>query len=54
MTEASTNLSTDMAIGIAKKFLRTMAQPIESNQTGVSLWTIKDIENRQKKVAAPM
>ncbi|ORZ26023.1 hypothetical protein BCR42DRAFT_458082 [Absidia repens] len=53
VTEASTNLSTDMAIGIAKKFLRTMAQPIETNQTGVSLWTIKDIENRQKKLAAP-
>ncbi|KAI8340451.1 hypothetical protein BC941DRAFT_220448 [Chlamydoabsidia padenii] len=54
MTEASTNLSTDMAIGIAKKFLRTMAQPIESNQTGVSLWTIKDIENRQKKVTTAL
>ncbi|KAI8096768.1 uncharacterized protein BX664DRAFT_324780 [Halteromyces radiatus] len=52
VTEASTNLSTDMAIGIAKKFLRTMAQPIESNQTGVSLWTIKDIESRQKKITA--
>ncbi|CAO3616947.1 unnamed protein product [Cunninghamella echinulata] len=51
VTEASTNLSTDMAVDISKRFLRSMAQPIESNQTGVSLWSLKDIENRQKKVA---
>lgn len=41
-----------MALVIAKKFLRSMAQPFEVNQTGVSLWTIKDIENRQKSAAA--
>ncbi|KAI8070367.1 DNA repair helicase [Gongronella butleri] len=53
VTEASTNLSTDMAMDLSRKFLRSMAQPIESNQTGVSLWTVKDIEkNRQKKVAS--
>ncbi|KAG0181117.1 DNA-dependent ATPase of the nucleotide excision repair factor 4 complex [Apophysomyces sp. BC1034] len=49
VTDASTNLSTDMALVIAKKFLRTMAQPFESNQTGVSLWTLKDIEARKQK-----
>jgi DNA excision repair protein ERCC-2 len=37
-----------MSLVIAKKFLRSMAQPYEANQTGVSLWTVKDIE-RQKK-----
>ncbi|KAJ8656758.1 hypothetical protein O0I10_007605 [Lichtheimia ornata] len=52
VTDASSNLSTDMALVIAKKFLRSMAQPFEVNQTGVSLWTIKDIENRQKSAAA--
>ncbi|KAI7867866.1 hypothetical protein BDF14DRAFT_1799987 [Spinellus fusiger] len=50
VTDASTNLSTDMSLVIAKKFLRTMAQPFESNQASVSLWTLKDIELKQKKV----
>ncbi|KAL0084671.1 hypothetical protein F4703DRAFT_1855431 [Phycomyces blakesleeanus] len=52
VTDASTNLSTDMALVIAKKFLRTMAQPFETTQSGVSLWTLKDIEARQKKIAS--
>jgi len=52
ITEATTNLSTDMAIGIARKFLRSMAQPFESNQVGVSLWSVKDIEKREKKLKA--
>jgi DNA excision repair protein ERCC-2 len=50
--DASTNLSTDMAIASAKKFLRSMAQPYEANQLGVSLWTLKDIETRGPKRAA--
>ncbi|KAI8647509.1 hypothetical protein BD408DRAFT_408059 [Parasitella parasitica] len=49
VTDASTNLSTDMSLVIAKKFLRSMAQPYESNQTGVSLWTVKDIEKHTLK-----
>jgi len=52
ITEATTNLSTDMAVGIARKFLRSMAQPFESNQLGVSLWSVKDIEKREKKLKA--
>ncbi|KAG1453914.1 hypothetical protein G6F55_007887 [Rhizopus delemar] len=48
VTDASTNLSTDMSLVIAKKFLRTMAQPYEASQTGVSLWTVKDIERHKK------
>ncbi|KAI8887472.1 DNA repair helicase [Backusella circina FSU 941] len=50
VTDASTNLSTDMALVIAKKFLRSMAQPYETSQTGVSLWTVKDIESKHKKI----
>ncbi|ORX96056.1 DNA repair helicase [Basidiobolus meristosporus CBS 931.73] len=50
LTDPTLNLSTDMALVIAKKFLRTMAQPIEQSQLGVSLWTVKDIEARQKSL----
>ncbi|KAG4101363.1 DNA repair helicase [Neocallimastix lanati (nom. inval.)] len=50
ITEATTNLSTDMAVGIARKFLRSMAQPLEGNQIGVSLWSVKDIEKRERKI----
>ncbi|CAM0139211.1 unnamed protein product [Umbelopsis sp. WA50703] len=50
--DASTNLSTDMAIASAKKFLRSMAQPYEANQMGVSLWSVKDIETKGSKRAA--
>lgn len=50
--DASTNLSTDMAIASAKKFLRSMAQPYEANQMGVSLWSLKDIEAKGSKRAA--
>jgi RNase H-fold protein (predicted Holliday junction resolvase) len=38
MSEACINMSTDMAIATAKKFLRSMAQPFEHTQLGVSLW----------------
>jgi DNA excision repair protein ERCC-2 len=41
-----------MAIVIAKKFLRSMAQPFEHNQLGVSLLTKEDIEARQKAAKA--
>lgn len=35
---------------MTKRFLRSMAQPFEHDQTGVSLWTVEDIENRQQAV----
>lgn len=38
MSEGLTNLSTDMAISVAKKFMRAMGQPFEHSQLGVSLW----------------
>ncbi|KAG0233590.1 DNA-dependent ATPase of the nucleotide excision repair factor 4 complex [Actinomortierella wolfii] len=49
ITDTSVNLSTDMAIAIAKKFLRSMAQPLETqSQLGVSLWTLEDVLARQQ------
>lgn len=47
--DADVNLSTDMAVAAAKKFLRTMAQPMNSNdQEHVSIWNEEDITNYQK------
>ncbi|CAG8575136.1 7089_t:CDS:10, partial [Diversispora eburnea] len=43
ITETAINLSTDMALVIAKKFLRSMAQPFEH---GISLWSLEDIESK--------
>ncbi|KAF9159289.1 DNA-dependent ATPase of the nucleotide excision repair factor 4 complex [Actinomortierella ambigua] len=49
ITDTSVNLSTDMGIAIAKKFLRSMAQPLETQaQLGVSLWTLEDVLARQQ------
>ncbi|OAJ41484.1 hypothetical protein BDEG_25069 [Batrachochytrium dendrobatidis JEL423] len=48
MTEAGMNLSTDMAVSMAKKFLRTMAQPLEGNSMGVSLWDAKEVTRRER------
>lgn len=49
MNEACMNCSTDMAVAMAKKFLRTIAQPGPSGD-GVSMWSVTDIEERQRKV----
>ena len=48
MTEACMNCSTDMAVAMAKKFLRTIAQPGPSGD-GVSVWSLRDVEERQRK-----
>lgn len=37
-------------IVMSKRFLRSMAQPFEHDQTGVSLWTVEHIEARQQAV----
>lgn len=47
--EAHSNMSTDMAISLAKKFIRQISQPFDHTQTGISLWTLEDIEERQRK-----
>jgi len=49
MNEACMNCSTDMAVAMAKKFLRTIAQPGPSGE-GVSVWSLKDVEERQRKI----
>ena len=42
-------MSTDMAISLAKKFIRQISQPFDHTQTGISLWTLEDIEEKQRK-----
>lgn len=37
-------------IVMSKRFLRSMAQPFEHDQTGVSLWSLEHIEARQAAV----
>jgi DNA excision repair protein ERCC-2 len=46
MSEAGVNLSTDMAVSMAKKFLKHMAQPLEPDVNGVSLWSEDELEKR--------
>ncbi|KAI8801402.1 hypothetical protein BJ742DRAFT_763294 [Cladochytrium replicatum] len=52
MSEASLNLSTDMAVAISRKFLRSMAQPFEGSQLGISLWDMKMVEEAAKRDSA--
>ncbi|VEU20151.1 DEKNAAC100957 [Brettanomyces naardenensis] len=51
LSDADTNLSTDMAVASAKKFLRTSAQPINSKdqEKGVSVWTVDQLTRYQKQ-----
>lgn len=41
-----------MAITLSKLFMRTISQNPNENQTGVSLWTLEDIEKAQAKQKA--
>ncbi|KAF9005645.1 hypothetical protein BDQ17DRAFT_1353521 [Cyathus striatus] len=52
ITETASNLSTDMALTLSKLFMRTISQNPNENQTGVSLWTLEDIEKAQAKQKA--
>lgn len=38
-----------MAIGLSKLFMRAISQEPKENQTGVSLWTLEDIQKAQEK-----
>lgn len=38
-----------MAIGLSKLFMRAISQNPKENQTGVSLWTLEDIQKAQEK-----
>jgi DNA excision repair protein ERCC-2 len=42
-------LSTDMALTLSKLFMRTISQNPNENQTGISLWTLDDIERHKAK-----
>ena len=48
--DSEINMSTDMAVAAAKKFLRTMAQPLEG-ESGISSWTLQDLQRHQRKIA---
>ncbi|ODQ65593.1 DNA repair helicase [Nadsonia fulvescens var. elongata DSM 6958] len=48
--DADTNLSTDMAMAAAKKFLRNLAQPANpADQEGVSVWSLDDVLRFQEQ-----
>lgn len=38
-----------MGIVLAKKFIRQISQPFDHTQTGISLWTLEDIKERQRR-----
>ncbi|KAI5955954.1 RAD3 [Candida theae] len=50
LNDSDTNLSTDMALATAKKFLRSLAQPTNpKDQEGVSVWDVNQLEAYQKQ-----
>jgi DNA excision repair protein ERCC-2 len=51
LLDADTNLSTDMAVSSARRFLRTMAQPFRAkDQEGISTWGYEDLMQHKEKV----
>ncbi|KAI0876334.1 putative excision repair protein rhp3 [Hypoxylon argillaceum] len=51
MLDVDSNLSTDMAIITAQRFLRDMARPFKSkDQEGISMWSLQDLKTHQQKV----
>lgn len=54
ITDTASNLSTDMAIVLSKLFMRSISQNANENQTGVSLWTLEDVQKAQEKQKAMM
>jgi DNA excision repair protein ERCC-2 len=48
LNEVDMNLSTDMAVSSAKKFLKTMAQPYE-DLTNMGRWGLKELHEYQEK-----
>jgi len=49
ITETASNLSTDMALVLSKIFMRSISQSQNEDTTGISLWTLEDIEKAQAK-----
>ncbi|KAJ8102957.1 hypothetical protein POJ06DRAFT_280185 [Lipomyces tetrasporus] len=53
LLDSDGNLSTDIAVAAAKKFLRTMAQPTNpKDQEGVSVWSLGDLLKVQEEQRA--
>jgi DNA excision repair protein ERCC-2 len=51
LLDADTNLSTDMAVSSARRFLKTMAQPFRAkDQEGISTWSMVDLRKHQEKM----
>ncbi|KOS19810.1 DNA repair helicase RAD3 [Escovopsis weberi] len=51
LSDADVNLSTDMAVSSARRFLKTMAQPFRAkDQEGISTWGPKDLKLHQEKM----
>lgn len=51
MQEVDGNLSTDMAVITAKRFLRDMARPFKAkDQEGISMWSLEDLKEHQQKM----
>jgi DNA excision repair protein ERCC-2 len=54
MTPDHLNLSTDLGVEIARKFLKEMAQPYtKDEQLGKSLWTLDHIKKYQDQANQP-
>ncbi|KAK3343951.1 hypothetical protein B0T25DRAFT_555689 [Lasiosphaeria hispida] len=52
LLDSDTNLSTDMAVSSARRFLKSMAQPFRArDQEGVSVWSMEDLRTHQAKMA---
>lgn len=51
LLDSETNLSTDMAVSSAKKFLKNIAQPFkQKDHEGISTWSLKDLKKHQEKM----
>ena len=49
MLDSETSLSTEMAVSVAKKFLKTLAQPFAAkDQEGISTWSLADLERHKE------
>jgi DNA excision repair protein ERCC-2 len=49
ISESASNLSTDIALTFSKQFMREISQNLTEDQTGISLWTLEDIQKAQEK-----
>jgi len=41
-----------MAIVLSKQFMRSISQNVNDNMTGISLWTLEDVQKAQEKQRA--